>query len=1468
MGTTKLNKMFTRVSSTLSLGTNATETQANVVCFHGNGANSDISTLQLANLGGLLLDRTKEGQGMAIHHVQAPYTAPANNAFVQEYSRPPFSSWWETDSGADIVKSLEAAVEHLQAQPHILANAENNIAYGFSAGAAVCALLSVPAVCEAMGLERTPWRAVVLTCAAGGDNAIAVCASELSISLAEMKADIPSFHAIALDDPLKARGEQIAALFATHTNGATIIRSVAYFPGSHGVPRALAKDVAFQASFNEWLRCAEQVTTANASSAVVRVRKMTMTRKLSTRSTFGNRSSDVCSITSMLNSIDMADVIEGPVGSLRMAQSHSIVRHEPKLPKDKIPTSLRMCLSQPPGGSPFVRKPNGKHAVSYESLLTFIDGDGDVRRIGITRSDDVVLFPAPPGPIGAIAALVFACQCTAAPFDPRASKAEWVKAIGQINPKVIVSFDGLSSSIPHLDEAAAECNRSVRMLVPRSDDTGYFDVVAQNLEATGNSRQLTTSLDDISFLLMTSGTTSSKSKLVPLRAGALVTNGTAIALSLRLTSKDVCLNVMPLNHIAALTAPLLGSACAGAQVLCAEKKFEPSAFLDLVVSTNPRPTWFTAVPTMHVSLVRQAGEHSRAPPHSLRLVRSGAAALSHADAAAIRSYWGVPVVTSYGMSEQMPITSSTPDDGDTAADDGTVGKPVSSSSIAIVDDVLRPVEIGVAGEVCISDPCMTAYRDEATANRNSFFLLGSERFFRTGDMGKLDATGSLQLVGRAKELIKKGGEQVNPLEVEEVINEHPDVNSSFVFGVQSPIWGDEVGAAVILSAATLPSEDMVASLRQHCADRLVALKVPTHFRIVAFEDLPMTKTNKVKRIGLAEHLGVVAREDGRVGATCSIARAAPPARPSIALNGLRYVAAVGVMFNHIGAVWQGEDERNPRTFGPSFHSARASTLYFPATIFFVLGGFQLSATLAARPVQKRGKFYRARLQTLMPLYLLAVFLALINLTVTCNHRTYSEQFSWQPHPETMSGDARCQSSPVAMPYGLWLCTTVLVFALGLQAWFPFWLLSGWLLFYAWFNSVYHFVIFVFPSLHNALVKDRGNRPRIWLWIGAWSMLTVASAGLMALSYAFPAWKETADASLAKSWIHNQQNIYALAMMLFPPYWVPCVGLGCASYFWFDATRPHEMRAEHSRWYGWTCDVLTVAFVAFHAAMFFDLDFPYPTSLVGKMWEVTADEAHTWDVGMKRYIWSVLITRMYTPLIAAWIALLAIPNLSATSRVLSWNPLSRSLAPTAYGCFLFHQIVGQWYWWITRSGAKIDGSGTYAASLKGDWSWWSYPKNYYWFSPQPMPVAWYEFYSVVSLTTLFSAFVNAVALAPLTRLYTKAVDVLLRKFAPSPSSSSSDTNALDEEEQQDYSARDIVADTVEELTGLRDMPDSMTLDELGLTSVSIPVLVGLLSAKDDSLAHLATAEVASVRDLGELVQLVDKTHQIWTYGAGI
>ena len=200
---------------------------------------------------------------------------------------------------------------------------------------------------------------------------------------------------------------------------------------------------------------------------------------------------------------------------------------------------------------------------------------------------------------------------------------------------------------------------------------------------------------------------------------------------------------------------------------------------------------------MHLSLMmygkQEHASASASPKHSLRFIRTGAAPLSEADALALSSFWGVDIVSTYSMTEQMPISSTM-----SQSKPGTVGNPLLVSLALVSPDTLKPVSWGDPGEICIcADTVISEYYNN-TGDAKPFFFIGDRRFFRTGDMGILDDDRFLFIVGRLKELIKMGGEQISPVEIESVVRRHPDVNVAVAFGVPSPTWGEEVGIAVVL----------------------------------------------------------------------------------------------------------------------------------------------------------------------------------------------------------------------------------------------------------------------------------------------------------------------------------------------------------------------------------------------------------------------------------------------------------------------------------------------------------------------------------------------------------------------------------------------------------------------------------------------------------------------------------------------
>jgi acyl-CoA synthetase (AMP-forming)/AMP-acid ligase II len=178
---------------------------------------------------------------------------------------------------------------------------------------------------------------------------------------------------------------------------------------------------------------------------------------------------------------------------------------------------------------------------------------------------------------------------------------------------------------------------------------------------------------------------------------------------------------------------------------------------------------------------------------------------------------------------------------------GCVGR-AAGPEVAILDEVGTLLPPGAIGEVAIRGRNVTAgYENNPAANASAF----TNGWFRTGDQGTLDADGYLRLTGRLKELINRGGEKISPLEVDEVLMEHPAVAQCLTFAVPHAKLGEEVAAAIVLRDGTAAKD---TELREFCGKRLAAFKVPR--RIVFLSEIPKGATGKLQRIGLAEKLGL------------------------------------------------------------------------------------------------------------------------------------------------------------------------------------------------------------------------------------------------------------------------------------------------------------------------------------------------------------------------------------------------------------------------------------------------------------------------------------------------------------------------------------------------------------------------------------------------------------------------------------
>ena len=349
--------------------------------------------------------------------------------------------------------------------------------------------------------------------------------------------------------------------------------------------------------------------------------------------------------------------------------------------------------------------------------------------------------------------------------------------------------------------------------------------------------------DDTALLLHTSGTTS-RPKLVPLSGANLCASAHNIATRLKLVPEDRCLSIMPLFHIHGLVAAVLASFAAGSTVICSPG-FNALKLFGWMAEAEP--SWITAVPTMHQAMLARAARNQETiATTKLRFLRSSSAALPTPVMAELEAVFDAPVVEAYGMTEAAHQMTSNPLPPG-ARKPGSVG-PAAGPEIAILGEGGNPLTTGEVGEVAIRGANVTrGYEHNAQATAAAF----ADGWFRTGDLGRLDADGYLMLTGRLKEIINRGGEKISPREVDEVLAQHPAVGQAVTFALAHESLGQDVAAAVVLREG---AEAEPAELRSFLAERLADFKIPR--RILILDSIPTGPTEKLQRIGLAEQLGL------------------------------------------------------------------------------------------------------------------------------------------------------------------------------------------------------------------------------------------------------------------------------------------------------------------------------------------------------------------------------------------------------------------------------------------------------------------------------------------------------------------------------------------------------------------------------------------------------------------------------------
>ncbi len=497
--------------------------------------------------------------------------------------------------------------------------------------------------------------------------------------------------------------------------------------------------------------------------------------------------------------------------------------------------TLNALLANGTAAAPAIRAP-GRPALSYAGLRDLAAATiARLNGIGIGRNDRVAIV-LPNGPEMAAAFIAIGAGATTAPLNPAYRADEFNFYLTDLKAKALVVQKGVATEAR---DVAAKLGVAVLELVP-GENAGSFTL--EGGSPAKAAQPGAAEAGDIALVLHTSGTTA-RPKIVPLSQANICASARHIGATLSLSPADACLNIMPLFHIHGLIAAVLSSLGAGGAVICTPG-FDALRFFRLL--DEERPSWYTAVPTMHQTILTRADRNAEIIERAkLRFIRSSSASLPGPVMEQLEAVFGCPLVESYGMTEASHQMASNPLAGPRKP--GSVGR-AAGPEVAIMDDDGTILPQGEIGEVVIRGPNVTAgYEANPDANAKAF----TNGWFRTGDQGAFDAEGYLTLTGRLKELINRGGEKVSPLEVDGVLSAHPAVAQALTFAMPHAKLGEEVAAAVVLREGAACTE---RELRDFAAQQLADFKVPR--KVVFLPEIPKGATGKLMRIGLAEKLGL------------------------------------------------------------------------------------------------------------------------------------------------------------------------------------------------------------------------------------------------------------------------------------------------------------------------------------------------------------------------------------------------------------------------------------------------------------------------------------------------------------------------------------------------------------------------------------------------------------------------------------
>ncbi len=455
--------------------------------------------------------------------------------------------------------------------------------------------------------------------------------------------------------------------------------------------------------------------------------------------------------------------------------------------------------------------------------------------LGIKRGDTVSVFMPNGVNTARIIIAAMAGGFVINPINLLSQEKQLAYVLGHSDATIVFTTAELE---PMVTQALAHCGAKIPVVTTTADERDLPTLTRAPLPASSNEAILP---EMPALLMYTSGTTGVP-KGVVLSHANLLASARAIATEHRLNQSDRCLCVLPLYHINAIVVNLLTPLLSGAPVII-DCKFSVSRFWESVQKFEC--TWINAVPTI-ISYLINDNNTQPADCSRIRFCRSASAALAPFHHKAFEDKFGIGIIETMGMTETAAPIFSNPYEP-SKRKMGSIGRP-SGVQAKVVDKDGNTLPANQKGEILVRGAnVMLGYYKSAEQTSKAFTEDG---WLRTGDLGYRDDDDFYFISGRVKELIIKGGENIAPREIDEILLLHPDILDAAVVGIDDTHYGQNIAAYIVKRTATRNDEDLIRDLDQFCVKELGRYKSPAAFRFVS--ELPRGPSGKVQRLKLLE----------------------------------------------------------------------------------------------------------------------------------------------------------------------------------------------------------------------------------------------------------------------------------------------------------------------------------------------------------------------------------------------------------------------------------------------------------------------------------------------------------------------------------------------------------------------------------------------------------------------------------------